>query len=517
MTAGLAVTGGTVLLPTGPVRCDLFLSRGRIVSVDPSVGTRGTGLGGPGGRSENGTVGAGAERSVVDASVQDDAVPATGDQSPVAGGRPAWAASGATTTLDATDLLVAPGFVDLQCTGALGIDLATEPESLWDLAAALPRWGVTAWLPTVVTVPPTVRARVLAAVRSGPQGDDVAVAAPLGLHVEGPFLAPERRGAHDPRHLAAPSATLVEDEDWSRPAGVALVTLAPELPGALDLVRLLTDRGVVVSAGHSSATAGEVRAAVDAGVRYVTHLFNAMAPLHHREPGLVGVALTDERLRVGIIADGLHVDPVVVALVARALGDRLSLVTDAVAALGAPPGPTRLGALAATVSPAEGSPTTDSPAEGSLAAGTSAAASPAAGTSAAGPYVAGSPAARPSAPDAVRLADGTLAGSTLSLDRAVRNLVDFAGVTLADAVRAVTSTPAAVLGLTDRGVVAPGAVGDLVLLTPAGEVVATVVGGRVAYDARRPQDLPAATSAARTTDPAAGRSEHRPERRPWRS
>jgi N-acetylglucosamine-6-phosphate deacetylase len=272
-------------------------------------------------------------------------------------------------------------------------------------------------------------------------------------------------------------------------------------------VRLLTDRGVVVSAGHSSATAGEVRAAVDAGVRYVTHLFNAMAPLHHREPGLVGVALTDERLRVGIIADGLHVDPVVVALVARALGDRLSLVTDAVAALGAPPGPTRLGALAATVSPAEGSPTTDSPAEGS----------PATGTSAAGPYVAGSPAARPSAPDAVRLADGTLAGSTLSLDRAVRNLVDFAGVTLADAVRAVTSTPAAVLGLTDRGVVAPGAVGDLVLLTPAGEVVATVVGGRVAYDARRPQDFPAATSAARTTDPAAGRSEHRPERRPWRS
>jgi N-acetylglucosamine-6-phosphate deacetylase len=488
----------------------VFLSGGRIVSVDPSVGTRGTGLGGPGGRSENGTVGAGAERSVVDVSVQDDAVPAAGDQSPVAGGRPAWAASGATTTLDATDLLVAPGFVDLQCNGALGIDLATEPERLWDLAAALPRWGVTAWLPTVVTVPPTVRARALAAVRSGPQGDDVAVAAPLGLHVEGPFLAPERRGAHDPRHLAAPSATLVEDEDWSRPAGVALVTLAPELPGALDLVRLLTDRGVVVSAGHSSATADEARAAVDAGVRYVTHLFNAMAPLHHREPGLVGVALTDERLRVGLIADGLHVDPVVVALVARALGDRLSLVTDAVAALGAPPGPTRLGALAATVStvsPAEGTPTTDSPAEGS----------PAAGTSAAGPYVAGSPAARPSAADAVRLADGTLAGSTLSLDRAVRNLVDFAGVSMADAVRAVTSTPAAVLGLTDRGVVAPGAVGDLVLLTPAGEVVATVIGGRVAYHARRPQDFPAATSAARTTDPAAGRSEHRPERRPWRS
>jgi N-acetylglucosamine-6-phosphate deacetylase len=338
------------------------------------------------------------------------------------------------------------------------------------------------------------------------------VAAPLGLHVEGPFLAPERRGAHDPRHLTAPSAAMVEDEGWSQAAGVAIVTLAPELPGALDLVRLLTDRGVVVSAGHSSATAGQARAAVDAGVRYVTHLFNAMAPLHHREPGLVGVALTDDRVRVGLIADGLHVDPAVVALVARALGDRLSLVTDAVAALGAPPGPTRLGTLAVTVSPAEGSPTEGTSVAGSSVAGTAAGSPGAAGSPAAGTPTAGS-----SAPGEVRLADGTLAGSTLSLDRAVRNLVDFAGVTLADAVRAVTSTPAAVLGLTDRGVIAPGAVGDLVLLTPAGEVVATVVGGRVAYDARRPHDLPAAASAARTTDPAAGRSERRPEGRPWRS
>jgi N-acetylglucosamine-6-phosphate deacetylase len=171
----------------------------------------------------------------------------------------------------------------------------------------------------------------------------------------------------------------------------------------------------------------------------VTHLFNAMAPLHHRDPGLAGVALTDERVRAGVIADGLHVAPAVVALAARALGDRLSLVTDAVAALGAPPGPVRLGDLTATVSPDDG---------------------------------------------AVRLADGTLAGSTLSLDRAVRNLVAFAGASLAEAVGAVTSTPAAVLGLPDRGVIAPGAVGDLVLLTPAGEVVATVIGGRVAYDAR---------------------------------
>jgi N-acetylglucosamine-6-phosphate deacetylase len=289
----------------------------------------------------------------------------------------------------------------------------------------------------VVTAPPDARTRALAALRSGPPPDAV-VASPLGLHLEGPFLAPERRGAHDLRYIVAPSRDLIDGEGWSRDA-VALVTLAPELPGALGLVRRLVDRGVVVAAGHSSATAAQAASAVDAGVSYVTHLFNAMAPLHHREPGLAGVALTDERVRAGLIADGLHVDPRVVALAARSLGDRLNLVTDAVAALGAPPGRVRLGRVTAATSAGDG---------------------------------------------AVRLPDGTLAGSVLSLDRAVRNLVAFAGAPLAEAVRAVTSTPAAVLGLADRGVVAPGAVGDLVLLSDAGEVAATVIGGRIAHDAR---------------------------------
>ncbi|HEX6420918.1 MAG TPA: N-acetylglucosamine-6-phosphate deacetylase [Acidimicrobiales bacterium] len=346
--------------------------------------------------------------------------------------------------IDARGLVVAPGFIDLQCNGAAGVDVTGEPERLGEVAAALPRWGVTSWLPTIVTCAPDVRRRALAAVAShaGPPSagaGGAAGAVALGLHLEGPFLAPRRRGAHDPRHLVAPSLDLVEREGWSRAAGVALVTLAPELAGALPVVRALVDRGVVVAAGHSDATATQAAAAVDAGVSYVTHLFNAMAPLHHREPGLAGVALADERLRAGVIADGLHVDPLVVALAARALGDRLSLVTDAVAALGAPPGRVHLGGRTAEVSAGDG---------------------------------------------AVRLPDGTLAGSTLPLDRAVRNLVAFAGVPLDRAVRAVTAAPAAVLRLTDRGVVAPGAVADLVLLTPGGAVVATLVGGRVVHDAR---------------------------------
>ncbi|HEX8803306.1 MAG TPA: hypothetical protein VF743_03900, partial [Acidimicrobiales bacterium] len=261
---------------------------------------------------------------------------------------------------------------------------------------------------------------------------------------------PERRGAHPLKYVAAPDPAVVESEGWA--GAVALATVAPELPGAIELIRALVAHGIVVSAGHSSATAAEARAAVDAGVSYVTHLFNAMAPLHHRDPGLAGVALADERLRAGAIADGLHLHPTTVALAARALGGRLTLVTDAVAALSLPPGPVRLGDVEAEAT----------------------------------------------ADGAVRLPDGTLAGSALSLDRAVRNLVAFAGVDLGTAVGAATAAPAAVLGDAapggvpdagpdpgpDRGTLAPGAVADAVLLDADATVVATVIGGRVAHDRR---------------------------------
>jgi N-acetylglucosamine-6-phosphate deacetylase len=434
VVSGLVVTGGTVLTPAGPVLADVEIVAGRIVSADPNVGTTGAASGGPPGRSDQGTVGAGAERVPVGASGVEDAASVVGKRFPAAGGgSPGVGAP--PEALSAAGLLVVPGFVDLQCNGAVGVDLATEPERLWEVAAALPRWGVTAWLPTVVTGPPDVRHRALATVRAGPPTGTTPGATPLGLHLEGPFLAPGRRGAHPTEHLRPPDPAVPGAEDWA--GAVALVTLAPELPGALDLVAGLVERGIAVSVGHTEATADQVRAALDAGAGYVTHLFNAMAPLHHREPGPAGVALTDDRVRAGIIADGIHVDPAMVALAARALGPRLSLVTDAVAALGVPPGPVRIGDRWATARD-----------------------------------------------DAVRLPDGTLAGSTLALDRAVRNLVAWTGAPLADAVAAVTTTPAAVLGVPDRGIVAPGAVGDLVLLDPGGEVVATVVAGRVLHDRR---------------------------------
>ncbi len=319
--------------------------------------------------------------------------------------------------VDARGLVVAPGFVDLQCNGGHGVDVTREPARLWELAEALPRHGVTAWLPTVVSAPDGAIDAALAALQAGPPPGWCG-AVPLGLHLEGPFLSPSARGAHRAEHLR--SLRLEAVAGWSRAAGVAVVTLAPELPGAPEVVAALAERGVVVSLGHTHATADEVRRAVDAGARWVTHLFNAMAPLHHREPGLVGVALSDERLVVGLIADGVHVAPEVVAVAQRALGPRLTLVTDAVAPMG-----------------------TDG-------------ADPASG---------------------VGLPDGTLAGSALPMDRAIRNLRAFSGCPPEAALAAAATAPARLLGDGSRGELAPGRRADVVLLTAGLDVVGTWVGG----------------------------------------
>lgn len=340
----------------------------------------------------------------------------------------------AAAVIDGEGLLAAPGFIDLQCNGGLGIDLASEPERLWELATALPRWGVTSWLPTIVTTPTGIVERALVTLTAGPP-PGWAGATPLGLHLEGPFLAPSKKGAHADALLRLP--TLEAITGWSRQIGVALVTLAPELQGALEVIETLVERGVIVSLGHSAATTAQAVAAVDAGATWVTHLFNAMAPLHHREPGLAGVALTDDRLRVGLIADGIHVHPTAVALAQRTLGERLTLVTDAVAALGMPPGEQTLGRAVVTVGD-----------------------------------------------DGVRLADGTLAGSNLAMSQAVRNLVAFTECTPEAALHGAAAAPAELLSDPSRGTLASGARADLVLLTPDLEVLVTIVAGQVAHDAR---------------------------------
>jgi N-acetylglucosamine-6-phosphate deacetylase len=259
---------------------------------------------------------------------------------------------------------------------------------------------------------------------------------PLGWHVEGPFLSPRRAGAHDPASLRAPEVAAVAG--WTPASGVRVVTLAPELPGALDVVRALVAQGVVVSAGHSAAIDAEARAGFDAGIRSVTHLFNAMGPLDHREPGLAGAALADPRVTIGLIPDGLHVHPTLVAIVRRAVGaGRLAIVSDAIAALGMEPGDHQLAGRAVRVH----------------------------GGSA-------------------HLEDGTLAGSVISLDDGLRNLAAFCGIEVAEALPAVTSVPARLLGLeVERGTLQPGALADITLLTPDGQVALTITAGRIAHHA----------------------------------
>ena len=342
-------------------------------------------------------------------------------------------------TIDAAGLIVSPGFIDLQINGGFGFDLVRAPETMWDVARLLPSHGVTSFLPTFITSP---SARTAAAIEAiGRRPVDHLGAEPLGLHFEGPMLHPNRKGAHPAALLRPPSLDLIAG--WTADHHVAMVTIAPELPGAIAVIAELAARGITVAAGHSDATEPEARAGIDAGVTMVTHLFNAMAPLGHRNPNLVGVALAETDLAAGLIVDGVHVDPTVVALAWNAKGpDGIVLVTDAVGAMGQGPGRHHLGGDELTADAA-----------------------------------------------AVRKRDGTLAGSLLTMDRAVRNLVWFTGCEPDQALRAATAIPAAVIGQTLRGRLGPGAVADIVLLDGELRVQATFCGGRLAYvaDEARPR------------------------------
>lgn len=309
--------------------------------------------------------------------------------------------------------VLTPGFLDLQVNGHDDVNCATADGADWDrMDELLIAQGVTGWCPTLITAPldrfAAPLARITEAAARPPSAGRPAI---LGAHLEGPFLggAP---GAHPRQHLVP------LDLEWlaALPPIVKVVTLAPELAGAADVVRLLVDRGVLVSLGHSTAGLEASLASTEAGARLVTHLFNGMGPLHHREPGLLGAALSDDRLTPSLIADGVHVHPAALRAAARAKGwGGWILVTDAVA--------WRDGRLddrgELRVQVVDGAP---------------------------------------------RLADGTLAGSALTMDAAIRRMVVEAGIPLAEVVAAATSTPARLLGLGDRGRLVPGCRADLVAL-----------------------------------------------------
>jgi N-acetylglucosamine-6-phosphate deacetylase len=334
--------------------------------------------------------------------------------------------------------VLVPGLVDLQVNGYYGVDLGlTDPDGWARVVLRLPETGATAFLPTFITGPLAQLAtalRLAAEIAEGvPAGARV-----LGVHLEGPFLSPARAGAHRREWIVPPSPGAVAGLLAAGRGVLRMMTLAPEAEGGLAAVEALAAAGVVISVGHSDATARQVGAAADAGARAVTHLFNAQRPLHHREPGVVGQALTDSRLTSGLIADFSHVAASVCALAFAAAPGRICLVTDAAACAGMPPGQYLLGGQPVELPPGEGA-----------------------------------------AP--VR-ADGTLAGSALRMDRAVANMVS-AGAGLAEVVAAASRIPADLLGRPGLGRIAPGAVADLVWLGDDLRTRATWVGGEQVFAA----------------------------------
>lgn len=339
---------------------------------------------------------------------------------------------------DLGDALIAPGSIDLHIHGSAGFDVMDDSDqALPAIERFLVRHGVTSYCPTTVTAPldKTLGAldRLASAIEKAQSHaqDGTGRACPVGIHLEGPFISHVRRGVHPPEHLLPPTLAAF-DRFWNAARGqIRVLTIAPELPGAGEVIAAAAQRGVCVSMGHSDADANSTLRGIDAGARHATHTFNAMRPLQHRGSGILGTVLTDDRISADLIADGVHLDPAIVKLIAQAKGpEQTVLITDATAATGMPEGRFRLGEIDVQVK------------------------------------------------DGKVTADGVIAGSILTMDQAVRNLARFTGWSLPQAVAAASRNPARVLRLKDKGQLAPGTDADFVALTPAGDVLRTFIAGR---------------------------------------
>ena len=349
---------------------------------------------------------------------------------------------------------VAPGFIDIHIHGAAGSDtMDATPSALARMAEFVSSHGVTGFLPTVMSSPIE---RMLAATHAAAQTAGVGIeshsaysrynptqhgAQILGINVEGPFLNPDFKGAQPEEGILSPDAAILKRILEAGGGHVRIMTIAPEMPGAVDIVKELASQGVLASVGHSGASYDEIRRAVRAGLRHVTHTYNGMRGLHHREPGVVGAALVHGELTCEVIADGIHVHPAAVRLVAQAKGPGGAvLMTDAMRAAGLPDGHYELGGQHVIVTSG-----------------------------------------------AARLDTGVLAGSTLTMDDAVRNMVEFAGIPLHAAINMASSTPARLLGLAGRkGRIEPDMDADIVLLDAETlRVRATLVMGETVYERKQ--------------------------------
>ena len=323
-----------------------------------------------------------------------------------------------------------PGFVDLQVNGFGGVDFLAASTADYCLAGeALLQTGVTAYQPTFITAGEST---IVDALRALPEHGAPRI---LGAHLEGPFLSPERLGTHPQAHRRDPDLELLER--LLEPGGVTEMTVAPELPGADAVIRRLLELGIVVSAGHTNATAEEAHDAFDLGVSTTTHIFNAMRPFRSRDPGVIGAALTRRDVFVQIIVDGHHLSDETVRLVWAAAGSRTALVTDATA--GAPNGGGTFQLGDVEIEIADGAPPTRE--------------------------------------------DGVLAGTVLTMIDAVRN-VHALGIRFEDAIGAATAVPARILGRSDVGVLEPGASADVVVLDDRLEIVNVLCAGGARVVAR---------------------------------
>ncbi len=332
--------------------------------------------------------------------------------------------------------VIAPGYIDLHIHGARGRDFMDGTlESLQQLSKTLARHGTTSFLPTTMSAPdPDIEAALRGFAQHKGQIKDGAV--PLGVHMEGPFLNPVCRGTHDARYLKPANVSTFRRFREASGNSIRKITLAPEVDEGLALTRIGTALGIQVSIGHSNATVEQAQSAVDAGASHATHTFNAMRPFHQREPGIIGAVLTDSRVFAEVICDGIHVHRTAIRLLLEMKGvDQTVLITDGLSAVDMPDGCYPLGDKTIVVEQGE-----------------------------------------------CRDSEGRLAGSSLTLDRAVRNLVRWFDLPINKALAVASATPARSMNLgRAKGIIAPGADADLVFLDPDLNVVRTMVGGRTVY------------------------------------
>lgn len=331
---------------------------------------------------------------------------------------------------------ICPGFVDMHMHGIDGYDtMDGTPESLQAISTALARHGVTSFLATTMTAPYAQLEQVLVNIAQNSR-EGLPGAQAIGIHLEGPWINPRYKGAQKEENIAIPKLDAVQKLYGLSEGLIKVVTIAPEQPEALEAIAWLKERDVIVSAGHTGATFAQATEAVDAGVRHFTHCFNAMTGLHHREPGVVGAAMYHEQLSTELIADGIHVHPAVMKILYRVkTPERLALVSDSMRAAAMGEGTYDLGGQEVHVQDNQ-----------------------------------------------AKLADGTLAGSILTLNRAVGNMVTLSGVSLPDAVEMASLTPASILGYGERkGRLAAGYDADITVLNTHFDVTMTFVAGKEVY------------------------------------